>query len=100
MPKLPGQRGFYDDVRPFQRRDVKVRTDAFAPTRAEQRRRQVVWGLLVLIFLGATLWLRLRSAETEARSTYHVPGYWHGVAGGVSQPAAPAPASEPPAVRR
>jgi len=73
---------------------VKVRTDAFAPTRSQQQRRQVIWGILVLVFLGATLWLRLRSASEEARTTYHSSSYWHGVAGGVAQPAPPAaPAS-------
>ncbi len=93
MPKLPDQRGFYDDVRPFMRRDVKVHTEAYAPTPGQQVRKQILWGLLALVFLGVTAYLRLHYESVEARQTYKEPGHWKGVAKGVSTREQPKPAA-------
>ena len=89
MPKLPDQRGFYDDIRPFQRRDVRVQTEAFAPTPRQQLRTQAIWGLAFLAFLGAAAGMHLYSSSQEAKARYHAPSYWQGVSANVpaqSQP--------------
>jgi hypothetical protein len=92
MAQLPGQRGFYDDIRPFQRRDIKVRLEAFAPTRMQQLRVQLIAGGLMFLFLVATLVLRLYFARTEATEVPHASSPWQGVAQGAAG-APPAPAT-------
>jgi hypothetical protein len=99
MPKLPFQRGFYDDLRPFQKRDIKVRTEAFAPTRAQQLRTQFIWGLLLLAFLVAGFAARVYFAREEEHEVTRPTSMWKGVSvkpGG----AASAPAGAPPPAER
>jgi hypothetical protein len=79
-PKLPGQRGFYDDIRPFQRRDVKVRTEAFAPTRGQQVRRQMVWGTLFLLVMVGIFACHVRLQSREAKQVPKASSVWKGVA--------------------
>jgi hypothetical protein len=78
--KLPGQRGFYDDIRPFQRRDIRVRTEAFAPSRAEQVRRQVMWGVLFLLVMGGIFACHVRLQAQEAKAVPKASSPWKGVA--------------------
>jgi hypothetical protein len=81
MPKLPAQRGFYDDIRGFQRKDVRVRTDAFAPTPGEQFRRQVVWGVLFLGLCGAAAAAHIYYSNHEAREVPKASKLWEGAYG-------------------
>jgi hypothetical protein len=96
MPKLPLQRGFYDDVRPFQRRDVRVRTEAFAPSPRRQRVTQLAIGALMMLFLLGTLALRLAASREEAHKTYRAADPWQGVAASRPPPAAAAAPITPP----
>ena len=90
LPQLPDQRGFYDDIRPFQRRDVKVQTEAFAPTPRQQIRTQTVVGLVILAFLAGTagtasaspcarrrirrcLWANIAGTASAAHSSSSIP---------------------------
>ena len=96
MPQLPDQRGFYDDIRPFQRRDIRVRTEAFAPSRSEQFRTQLLAGLLVFLFLLGALCARLYQAKEELHTKPQPGSFWTGVstqppAGAASRPAQAAP---------
>ena len=89
-PKLPGQRGFYDDIRPFQRRDVKVRTEAFAPTRGQQVRRQMAWGTLFLLVMVGIFACHVRMQAQEAKEVPKASSVWQGVAVKPAAPAKPA----------
>jgi hypothetical protein len=79
MP-LPLQRGFYDDVRAFMRRDVKVQTEGHAPTPGEQVRGQLLWGGLLFLFLLGTLGARLHFAREELHERTRATSAWDGVA--------------------
>jgi hypothetical protein len=85
-PKLPGQRGFYDDIRPFQRRDVRVRTEAFAPTRSQQLRSQILWGGLFLLIMVGIFSCHVRMQQQIAKEVPKASSYDQGVA---VKPAAP-----------
>jgi hypothetical protein len=78
-PKLPDQRGFYDDIRPFQRRDIKVRTEAFAPTRGQQVRRQVLWGATFLLVMLGIFSCHVRMQAQEAKAVPKASSVWKGV---------------------
>jgi hypothetical protein len=79
-PQLPGQRGFYDDIRPFQRRDIKVRTEAFAPTRGQQLRRQMMWGGLFLAVMVGIFACHVRMQTQAAKEVPKASSPWQGVA--------------------
>jgi len=78
--KLPDQRGFYDDIRPFQRRDIKVRTEAYAPSRSQQVRRQMAWGTLFLLVMAGIFACHVRLQKQEAKAVPKASSPWKGVA--------------------
>jgi hypothetical protein len=79
-PQLPGQRGFYDDIRPFQRRDIKVRTEAFAPSRGQQLRSQMAWGGLFLLVMVGIFACHVRMQNQIAKEVPKASSYDQGVA--------------------
>lgn len=91
MEQLPHQRGFYDDVRGFQRKDIKVRLEGFAPTPKEQRRTQLLAGVGIFAFVLGAFALSQCLAQAERTEKPEATSLWQGVSGWVPPGAIPPP---------